>query len=163
MNVDITLALGAGSNLNGFTLSKALYSAPWSDLAVPASRNPQAGTGWAQGLAERVHTLQAALFGVSEGTEGSMMSYFSGYGIQERQPKIALSTTRDLRCPVLRSGLLEGEPEAACSAHELFDWLGAVFGHTNLCVRGDSQVLAGWGWLLISNGFSTLKVMEWWI
>lgn len=60
------------------------------------------------------------------------MSYFSGYGIQERQPKIALSTTRDLRCPVLRSGLLEGEPEAACSAHELFDWLGAVFGHTNL-------------------------------
>lgn len=91
------------------------------------------------------------------------MSYFSGYGIQERQPKIALSTTRDLRCPVLRSGLLEGEPEAGCSAHELFDWLGAVFGHTNLCVRGDSQVLAGWGWLLISNGFSTLKVMEWWI
>uniref|UniRef100_A0AC11CMK7 Ribonuclease P/MRP subunit p40 n=1 Tax=Ovis aries TaxID=9940 RepID=A0AC11CMK7_SHEEP len=64
--------------------------------------------------------------------EGSMMSYFSGYGIQEHQPKIALSTTRDLRCPVLRSGLLEGEPEAACSAHELFDWLGAVFGHADL-------------------------------
>ncbi|XP_052504876.1 ribonuclease P protein subunit p40 isoform X2 [Budorcas taxicolor] len=65
-------------------------------------------------------------------TEGSMMSYFSGYGIQEHQPNIALSTTRDLRCPVLRSGLLEGEPEAACSAHELFDWLGAVFGHADL-------------------------------
>ena len=89
-----------------------------------------------------------------------MMSYFSGYGIQEHQPKIALSTTPDLRCPVLRSGLLGGEPEAACSAHELFDWLGAVFSHADLCVRGGSQVPAGWGWLLISNGFSTLKVME---
>uniref|UniRef100_A0ABI0P003 Ribonuclease P/MRP subunit p40 n=2 Tax=Bos TaxID=9903 RepID=A0ABI0P003_BOVIN len=65
--------------------------------------------------------------------EGStMMSYFSGYGIQEHQPKIALSTTPDLRCPVLRSGLLGGEPEAACSAHELFDWLGAVFSHADL-------------------------------
>lgn len=61
-----------------------------------------------------------------------MMSYFSGYGIQEHQPKIALSTTPDLRCPVLRSGLLGGEPEAACSAHELFDWLGAVFSHADL-------------------------------
>ncbi|NP_001098872.1 ribonuclease P protein subunit p40 [Bos taurus] len=67
------------------------------------------------------------------GAEGStMMSYFSGYGIQEHQPKIALSTTPDLRCPVLRSGLLGGEPEAACSAHELFDWLGAVFSHADL-------------------------------
>uniref|UniRef100_A0A8C6FS82 Ribonuclease P/MRP subunit p40 n=1 Tax=Moschus moschiferus TaxID=68415 RepID=A0A8C6FS82_MOSMO len=65
--------------------------------------------------------------------EGSMMmSYFSGYGIQEHQPKIALSTTPDLRCPVLRSGLLGGEPEAACSTRELFDWLGAVFSHAGL-------------------------------
>ncbi|KAM9739238.1 ribonuclease P protein subunit p40 isoform 2-T3 [Dama dama] len=67
------------------------------------------------------------------GAEGSMMmSYFSGYGIQEHQPKIALSTTRDLRCPVLQSGWLGGEPEVACSARELFAWLGAVFSHADL-------------------------------
>lgn len=65
-----------------------------------------------------------------------MMSYFSSYGIQEHQPKIALSTTRDLRCPVLQSGRLGGEPEAACSARELFAWLGAVFSHADLCVPG---------------------------
>lgn len=63
-----------------------------------------------------------------------MMSYFSNYRIQERQPKIALSTVTDLPCPVLRSGELRGEPEAACSAQELFEWLGAVFSNAELCV-----------------------------
>ncbi|XP_021116378.1 ribonuclease P protein subunit p40 isoform X2 [Heterocephalus glaber] len=59
--------------------------------------------------------------------ESVMMSYFSKYQIQEQQPKVAVSTLRDLQCPVLQSGELRGEAEASCSAPELFDWLGAVF------------------------------------
>uniref|UniRef100_A0A7N5JC12 Ribonuclease P/MRP subunit p40 n=1 Tax=Ailuropoda melanoleuca TaxID=9646 RepID=A0A7N5JC12_AILME len=64
--------------------------------------------------------------------ESTMMSYFSNYQIQEHQPKIALSTVPELQCPVLRSSALGGEPEAACSAPELLDWLGAVFSHAEL-------------------------------
>lgn len=56
-----------------------------------------------------------------------MRSYFSKYQIQEHQPKVALSTVKELQCPVLQSSSLAGEPEEACSALELFDWLGAVF------------------------------------
>uniref|UniRef100_A0A8C2UXD1 Ribonuclease P/MRP subunit p40 n=1 Tax=Chinchilla lanigera TaxID=34839 RepID=A0A8C2UXD1_CHILA len=58
--------------------------------------------------------------------ESTMMSYFSKYQIQERQPRVAVSTLRNLQCPELRSGELRGEPEASCGAPELFDWLGAV-------------------------------------
>ncbi|XP_022442284.1 ribonuclease P protein subunit p40 isoform X2 [Delphinapterus leucas] len=73
--------------------------------------------------------------------EGStMMSYFSNYRIQERQPKIALSTVTDLPCPVLRSGELRGEPEAACSAQELFEWLGAVFSNAELNNEPDNFI-----------------------
>ncbi|KAL4675418.1 hypothetical protein H8959_009563 [Pygathrix nigripes] len=61
-----------------------------------------------------------------------MMSYFSKYQIQEHQPKVALSTVRDLQCPVLQSSELEGTPEVSCQALELFDWLGAVFSNVNL-------------------------------
>lgn len=61
-----------------------------------------------------------------------MMSYFSNYQIQERQPKIALSTVTELQCPVLQSSALRGAPEAACSAPELLDWLGADFSHAEL-------------------------------
>ncbi|XP_031802773.1 ribonuclease P protein subunit p40 isoform X2 [Sarcophilus harrisii] len=68
-----------------------------------------------------------------EGTEQStVMSYFSKYQIQEHQPKIAFSTLRDLQCPLLQSGELEGKPEESCSAPELFDWLGAVFSNVEL-------------------------------
>jgi hypothetical protein len=63
-----------------------------------------------------------------------MMSYFSKYQIQEHQPKVALSTVRELQCPVLRSSGLAGEPEEACSALEFFDWLGAVFCSADLWV-----------------------------
>ncbi|XP_055451040.1 ribonuclease P protein subunit p40 isoform X2 [Psammomys obesus] len=59
--------------------------------------------------------------------ESTVMSYFSKYQIQEHQPKMSLSTVRELQCPVLQSSALAGEPEEACSALELFDWLGAVF------------------------------------
>ncbi|OWK13401.1 RPP40, partial [Cervus elaphus hippelaphus] len=91
------------------------------------------------------------------GAEGSMMmSYFSGYGIQEHQPKIALSTRRDLRCPVLRSGRLGGEPEAACSARELFAWLGAVFSHADLRYF-DEPKLAPWVTLSV-QGFADSPV-----
>lgn len=62
------------------------------------------------------------------------MSYFSKYQIQERQPKVALSTVRELQCPVLQSSGLAGEPEEACSALEFFDWLGAVFCNADLWV-----------------------------
>ncbi|XP_021080647.1 ribonuclease P protein subunit p40 isoform X3 [Mesocricetus auratus] len=64
--------------------------------------------------------------------ESTMMSYFSKYQIQEHQPKVSLSTVRELQCPVLQSSSLAGEPEEACSALELFDWLGAVFCHADL-------------------------------
>lgn len=65
-----------------------------------------------------------------------MMSYFSKYQIQEHQPKVALSTVRDLQCPVLQSSELEGAPEVSCQALELFDWLGAVFSNVSLWVSG---------------------------
>uniref|UniRef100_A0A2I3G8K5 Ribonuclease P/MRP subunit p40 n=1 Tax=Nomascus leucogenys TaxID=61853 RepID=A0A2I3G8K5_NOMLE len=64
--------------------------------------------------------------------ESTMMSYFSKYQIQEHQPKVALSTLRDLQCPVLQSRELEGTPEVSCQALELFDWLGAVFSNVDL-------------------------------
>uniref|UniRef100_A0A8C0N416 Ribonuclease P/MRP subunit p40 n=1 Tax=Canis lupus familiaris TaxID=9615 RepID=A0A8C0N416_CANLF len=72
--------------------------------------------------------------------ESTMMSYFSNYRIQELQPKIALSTVTELQCPVLRSGALQGEPEAACSAPELLDWLGAVFSRADLTNEPNSFV-----------------------
>lgn len=62
------------------------------------------------------------------------MSYFSKYQIEEHQPDVELSTVRELQCPVLQNDSLEGEPEEACTALEHFDWLGAVFCHTGLCV-----------------------------
>uniref|UniRef100_A0A2I3NAF9 Ribonuclease P/MRP subunit p40 n=1 Tax=Papio anubis TaxID=9555 RepID=A0A2I3NAF9_PAPAN len=64
--------------------------------------------------------------------ESTMMSYFSKYQIQEHQPKVALSTVRDLQCPVLQSSELDGAPEVSCQALELFDWLGAVFSNVGL-------------------------------
>lgn len=63
-----------------------------------------------------------------------MMSFFSKYQIEEHQPDVELSTVRELQCPVLQSGSLAGEPEEACTALELFDWLRAVFCHKDLCV-----------------------------
>ncbi|XP_044514100.1 ribonuclease P protein subunit p40 isoform X3 [Gracilinanus agilis] len=62
----------------------------------------------------------------------TVMSYFSKYQIQEHQPKIALSTVRDLQCPLLQSGELQGKSEESCSAPEFFDWLGAVFSNVEL-------------------------------
>ncbi|XP_073939075.1 ribonuclease P protein subunit p40 isoform X4 [Castor canadensis] len=64
--------------------------------------------------------------------ESTMMSYFSKYQIQEHWPKVALSTVRDVQCPVLQSSELGGQPETSCSAPELFDWLGAVFCNADL-------------------------------
>nr|XP_028593652.1 ribonuclease P protein subunit p40 [Podarcis muralis]XP_028593653.1 ribonuclease P protein subunit p40 [Podarcis muralis] len=64
--------------------------------------------------------------------ESSLMSYFSKNQIQALQPKITFSTLRNVQCPVLESNKLEGEPETACSAQELFEWLGAIFTHTDL-------------------------------
>ncbi|KAM9074658.1 ribonuclease P protein subunit p40 isoform 2-T2 [Megaptera novaeangliae] len=73
--------------------------------------------------------------------EGSaMMSYFSSYRIQEHQPKIVLSTMTDVQCPVLQSGELRGQPEAACSAQELFEWLGAVFSNATLNNEPDNFI-----------------------
>uniref|UniRef100_A0A8C8U5H1 Ribonuclease P 40 subunit n=1 Tax=Peromyscus maniculatus bairdii TaxID=230844 RepID=A0A8C8U5H1_PERMB len=64
--------------------------------------------------------------------ESTVMSYFSKYRIQEHQPRVAVSTVRELQCPVLQSSWIAGEPEEACSAPELFDWLGAVFCNADL-------------------------------
>ncbi|MBV97176.1 Ribonuclease P protein subunit p40, partial [Eschrichtius robustus] len=75
------------------------------------------------------------------GAEGSaMMSYFSSYRIQEHQPKIVLSTMTDVQCPVLQSGELRGQPGAACSAQELFEWLGAVFSNAALNNEPDNFI-----------------------
>lgn len=104
-----------------------------------------------------------ALFGVFEGAEEStLMSYFSSYRIQEHRPKIAVSSVADLQCPVLRSSELGGQPDAACSALELFDWLGAVFSHAELWVPGP-WVLEGLGWLLVCNRGVVLSGVWWWI
>uniref|UniRef100_A0A4X1SLB5 Ribonuclease P/MRP subunit p40 n=2 Tax=Sus scrofa TaxID=9823 RepID=A0A4X1SLB5_PIG len=70
--------------------------------------------------------------------ESTLMSYFSSYRIQEHRPKIAVSSVADLQCPVLRSSELGGQPDTACSALELFDWLGAVFSHAELNNEPDS-------------------------
>ncbi|XP_023618799.1 ribonuclease P protein subunit p40 isoform X2 [Myotis lucifugus] len=64
--------------------------------------------------------------------DSAMMSYFSSYGIQEHQPKVAVSTMTELQCPVLQSSELRGKPGAACSPGELLDWLGAVFSNAKL-------------------------------
>lgn len=82
-----------------------------------------------------------------------MMSYFSSYGIQERQPCVALSTASELQCPVLQSCELGGVPGAACSAPELLDWLGAVFSNAQLCVRSSRAgawlaSCSSWGFML---------------
>uniref|UniRef100_A0A6I8P3H5 Ribonuclease P/MRP subunit p40 n=1 Tax=Ornithorhynchus anatinus TaxID=9258 RepID=A0A6I8P3H5_ORNAN len=66
------------------------------------------------------------------GEESTMMSYFSTYQIQAHQPKITLSTLKDLQCPVLQSNELRGKPEESCSAQEVFDWLGAVFNNVEM-------------------------------
>jgi predicted amidohydrolase len=88
-----------------------------------------------QGFTEVVYNVHMVLHGMFSGTEEStMMSYFSKYQIQEHWPKVALSTVRDVQCPVLQSSELGGQPETSCSAPELFDWLGAVFCNADLWV-----------------------------
>lgn len=114
-------------------------------LILPASHNSQMGMGWFQESTDIVYSIQMALHGVLLGAEDStMVSYFSNYQIQEHQPKIALSTVADLQCPVLQSSSLRGDPEVACSAPELLDWLGAVFSHAELCVRGSRALGLCW-------------------
>ncbi|OCT76395.1 hypothetical protein XELAEV_18031595mg [Xenopus laevis] len=55
-----------------------------------------------------------------------ILSYFSNYDVKECNFKITSRISRDLPCPVLKSGDLQGKPEESCSSEELFDWLGAV-------------------------------------
>ncbi|KAM5300256.1 ribonuclease P protein subunit p40 isoform 6-T6 [Ctenodactylus gundi] len=88
--------------------------------------------------------------------DSSVMSYFSKYQIQEHQPKVAISTVKDLQCPVLRSGELGGEAEASCSAQELFDWLGAAFCNADLHYF-DEPKLAPWVTLSV-QGFADSPV-----
>ncbi|XP_040839967.1 ribonuclease P protein subunit p40 isoform X3 [Ochotona curzoniae] len=58
--------------------------------------------------------------------ELAVTSYFGAYQIREHQPQVAVSSLRELPCPVLQSRELGGQPDASCGALELFDWLGAV-------------------------------------
>ncbi|KAL8182489.1 UNVERIFIED_CONTAM: Ribonuclease P protein subunit p40 [Gekko kuhli] len=58
--------------------------------------------------------------------ESTLMSYFSKYQIQALQPTVTFNTLRNVQCPVLENNKLKGEPEAACSAQEFFEWLGAI-------------------------------------
>ncbi|XP_042317143.1 ribonuclease P protein subunit p40 isoform X2 [Sceloporus undulatus] len=64
--------------------------------------------------------------------ELSLKSYFSKNEVKAYQPKITFSTLRNVQCPVLENNSLQGEPEAACSAQDFFQWLGAVFTHVGL-------------------------------
>ncbi|KAJ7338499.1 hypothetical protein JRQ81_012401 [Phrynocephalus forsythii] len=64
--------------------------------------------------------------------ELSLISYFSKYEVQAHQPKVTLNTLRNVQCPVLENNKLQGEPEAACSAQEFFEWLGAIFNNVSL-------------------------------
>ncbi|XP_007523340.1 ribonuclease P protein subunit p40 isoform X2 [Erinaceus europaeus] len=62
----------------------------------------------------------------------TMMTHFASYGIQEHQPKVALSTVVELQCPVLWSEEPQGSPEVSCSGPELLEWLGAVYSGAEL-------------------------------
>ncbi|KAM3840373.1 ribonuclease P protein subunit p40 isoform 1-T2 [Vipera latastei] len=64
--------------------------------------------------------------------EANLMSYFSKKEIQAYRPKVTFSTLRNVQCPILKSDKLHGEPDAACSAQELFEWLGAIFTRVGL-------------------------------
>ncbi|KAM4705825.1 ribonuclease P protein subunit p40 [Rhinophrynus dorsalis] len=56
----------------------------------------------------------------------SIMSYFSNYKVKECDFKLNSVISRDLLCPMLKSGELHGKAEESCSSEELFEWLGAV-------------------------------------
>ncbi|KAG8133284.1 hypothetical protein E2320_011090 [Naja naja] len=64
--------------------------------------------------------------------EASLMSYFSKKEIQAHRPKVTFSTLRNVQCPILNGDKLHGEPDAACSTQEFFEWLGAIFTHVGL-------------------------------
>ncbi|KAF7248780.1 Ribonuclease P protein subunit p40 [Varanus komodoensis] len=64
--------------------------------------------------------------------ESSLMSYFSKNEVQSHHPKITFSTLKHVQCPVLEHTKLQGEPGAACTAQEFFEWLGAISSNVGL-------------------------------
>ncbi|XP_053323562.1 ribonuclease P protein subunit p40 isoform X1 [Spea bombifrons] len=56
----------------------------------------------------------------------SILSYFSKYDIKECPYKVSSTISRNLHCPVIKSGQLQGSPGESCGSEELFEWLGAV-------------------------------------
>lgn len=77
---------------------------------------------------------QPPVWVLSGAGELAVTSYFGAYQIREHQPQVAVSSLRELPCPVLQSRELGGQPDASCGALELFDWLGAVCCDASLCV-----------------------------
>ncbi|KAM9667471.1 ribonuclease P protein subunit p40 isoform 1-T1 [Trichechus inunguis] len=123
---------GRPSQYSGRKIMKFIISIDLMDLSFnPDSKNCKR-TSWSFKEKKPLKFDFLLAWHPTGAEESTMMSYFSSYQIQEHQPEIALSTLMDLPCPVLQSHALQGVPEAACSAQELFDWLGAVFSHINL-------------------------------
>ncbi|XP_027630765.1 ribonuclease P protein subunit p40 isoform X2 [Tupaia chinensis] len=121
---------GHPSRYSGRKVMKFIVSIDLMDLSNNPDSKKYGRTSWS--LKEKKPLKFDFLLARHNAEESTMMSYFSSYQIQEHQPKVALSTLRDLQCPVLQSNALSGEPEASCSAPELFDWLGAVFSNVDL-------------------------------
>ncbi|KAM5300253.1 ribonuclease P protein subunit p40 isoform 3-T3 [Ctenodactylus gundi] len=121
---------GHPSKYSGRNIMKFIVSIDLVDSSFNLDSKKYKRTSWS--LKEKKPLKFDFLLAWHHTEDSSVMSYFSKYQIQEHQPKVAISTVKDLQCPVLRSGELGGEAEASCSAQELFDWLGAAFCNADL-------------------------------
>ncbi|XP_075069113.1 ribonuclease P protein subunit p40 [Mixophyes fleayi] len=71
----------------------------------------------------------------------SIISYFSKYIVKKCPFKISSSVSKNLQCPVLKSGQLQGKEEESCSAVELFEWLGAISNNID-CTNESSSFIS---------------------
>ncbi|XP_053323563.1 ribonuclease P protein subunit p40 isoform X2 [Spea bombifrons] len=86
----------------------------------------------------------------------SILSYFSKYDIKECPYKVSSTISRNLHCPVIKSGQLQGSPGESCGSEELFEWLGAVSNNID-CEYFAEPKLAPWVSLMV-HGFADSPV-----
>uniref|UniRef100_A0A8C6RX55 Uncharacterized protein n=1 Tax=Nannospalax galili TaxID=1026970 RepID=A0A8C6RX55_NANGA len=121
---------GSPSQYSGRKTMKFIVSIDLMDLSLHPDSKKSERISWS--FKEKKPLKFDFLLSWHHTEESTMISYFSKYQIQEHQPKVTLNTVRELQCPVLQSSEPKGELEEACSALELFDWLGAVFCNADL-------------------------------
>lgn len=129
---------GRPSRYSGRKIMKFIVSIDLMDLSFNPASKKYERVSWAFKEKKPLRFDFLLAWHQTGAEESTLMSYFSSYRIQEHRPKIAVSSVADLQCPVLRSSELGGQPDTACSALELFDWLGAVFSHAELNNEPDS-------------------------